>query len=286
MDSLDLTDAAGGLELLATLDRAAERIETPCGEGRMVWRAWGSGAPLVLLHGGYGAWSHWLRNIVPLARRYRVIAADMPGLGESDAPPAPYSPQTLGAIISDGIGAVLPGGERFYLVGFSFGAMLGGQVAARRGDQVRSFTLVGAGGMGLPRGPTVLERVTRRMSADEVAAIQRSNLAILMLKDPESIDEAAVHIQSTNVARARVKSRTFARGDSLAQVLPLVRAPLNGIWGEYDQTAHPWLDARERFLRAIQPDLHFRVIPDAGHWVQYEAAEAFNRTLLELIAAQ
>ena len=47
----------------------ADRIETPCGDGMMVWRRWGSGPPLVLLHGGYGSWMHWVRNVLPLARR-------------------------------------------------------------------------------------------------------------------------------------------------------------------------------------------------------------------------
>jgi pimeloyl-ACP methyl ester carboxylesterase len=284
MEGLDAGGAADGLELLATLDRAAERFATPCGEGRMAWRAWGEGEHLVLLHGGYGAWSHWLRNIGPLSRRYRVIAADLPGLGDSDMPPVPYTPESLGAVIDAGIDAVVPGGARFHLAGFSFGAMLGGQVAARRGEQVRSFTLVGAGAMGLPREPMELARVTRRMGAEEVAAIQRANLGLLMLKHPESIDETAVHLQVTNVDRARVKSRTFSRGHSLAEALPRVRAPLNGIWGEYDQTAHPWLHLREEFLRRIQPDVRFRVIPGAGHWVQYEAAAEFNRTLLEVLA--
>ena len=44
--------------LLARLDAAAQRFETPCGEGRMVWRSWGpredETPPLVLLHGGSG----------------------------------------------------------------------------------------------------------------------------------------------------------------------------------------------------------------------------------------
>src|SRR3546814_6277896 len=48
-----------------------------CGDGQMVWRLWGEGPPLVLLHGGSGSWTHWFRNIPALARRYRVIAADL-----------------------------------------------------------------------------------------------------------------------------------------------------------------------------------------------------------------
>jgi pimeloyl-ACP methyl ester carboxylesterase len=35
-------------------------------------------------------------------------------------------------------------------------------------------------------------------------------------------------------------------------------------------------------LRNIQPDARFEVIPEAGHWVQYEAADRFNLILAGL----
>jgi pimeloyl-ACP methyl ester carboxylesterase len=44
------------------------------------------------------------------------------------------------------------------------------------------------------------------------------------------------------------------------------------------------LPARARLLRGIQPQAPFVVIGDAGHWVQYEAPEAFNAALLEVLA--
>src|SRR5690348_10991216 len=115
----------------------------------MVWRAWGSGSPLVLLHGGYGTWTHWIRNVVPLSRRFRVIAADLPGLGESATPPEPWTAEGLAAIIAEGIRRVVPGDERIHLAGFSFGGVMGGNVAAQLGGKVRAFTVVGSNGMGL-----------------------------------------------------------------------------------------------------------------------------------------
>ena len=45
------------------VDALSEKLETPCGNGKMVWRHWGKGPPLVLLHGGFGSWTHWIRNI-------------------------------------------------------------------------------------------------------------------------------------------------------------------------------------------------------------------------------
>ena len=75
------------MDILTSLIAAARRIETPCAAGQMVWHAWneGAGAPLVLLHGGNGSWRHWVRQIQPFAATRCVIAADLPGLGESDA---------------------------------------------------------------------------------------------------------------------------------------------------------------------------------------------------------
>ncbi|HSJ05126.1 MAG TPA: alpha/beta fold hydrolase, partial [Longimicrobiales bacterium] len=39
----------------------------------------GAGPPVVLLHGGSGGGANWFRLFAPLARRYRVLAPDLPG---------------------------------------------------------------------------------------------------------------------------------------------------------------------------------------------------------------
>ena len=73
---------------LLALQAGAQRLSTPCGDGELVWHRWGEGAPLVLLHGGSGSWTHWLRNIAPLvAAGHQVLAPDLPGFGDSDPPP-------------------------------------------------------------------------------------------------------------------------------------------------------------------------------------------------------
>src|SRR5260221_14635160 len=136
---------------VARLAAAGQRIETPCGDGVMVWRVWGEGEPLVLFHGGFGSWTHWFRNIPALSRRYRLIVASLPGLGESDEAPRPHTPEGLAAIAADGLARILAPGERFHLAGFSFGGLIGGHVAAMLGESCRSLTLVGAGGLGFRR---------------------------------------------------------------------------------------------------------------------------------------
>ena len=260
----------------------AQRIETPCGAGTMVWRVWGSGPPLVLLHGGYGSWTHWIRNVLVLARRFTVIAPDLPGLGESATPPEPHTAEGLAAIVVKGFDIVLPRDMAPHIAGFSFGGVLGGHVAVQLGDRLRALTIVGSNGLGLVRQPTALQRVPSGVSDAAALAVHRHNLGALMIADPAKIDELAVYIQWQNAPRGRVRSRRFSRADTLARALPLVKARLDGIWGERDATAYPHLDERARALRSFQPGARFEVVAGAGHWVQYEAAERFNPVLAEI----
>ena len=261
----------------------ARRVETPCGDGAVVWRIWGSGPPLVLLHGGYGSWTHWIRNVLPLSRSFTVVAPDLPGLGELATPPEPHTAEGLAQIVVDGIGIVLPRGERLHVAGFSFGGVLGGHVVARLGERARAFTIVGSNGLGLVRQPTDLHRVPAGASVAEGLAVHRHNLAAMLIADPAKIDELAVYLQSQNAPRARVRSRRFSRADTLARALPLITARLDGIWGERDATAYPHLDERARTLRSFQPQARFEVIEGAGHWVQYEAADRFNPLLAGIV---
>jgi 2-hydroxy-6-oxonona-2,4-dienedioate hydrolase len=262
----------------------ALRIETPCGDGSMVWRCWGGGPPLVLLHGGYGSWTHWVRNVLPLSRQFTVIAADLPGLGESATPPEPWTAAGLAAIIAQGLVIVLRRGERLHLAGFSFGGVIGGNVAAKLGDRVRGFTVVGSNGLGLERSPTPLQRVAPGASEAEEFATHRYNLNQLMIADPDRIDELALYLQKTNHARARMRSRRFSRSGALVEALPRITARLDGIWGERDATAVPHLDERARILRSFQANARFAVVPGAGHWVQYEASDRFNALIAEFAA--
>lgn len=263
----------------------AEVARTPCGDGEVVWRLWGQGTPLVLLHGGSGSWMHWLRNIPVLAERYRVMAPDTPGLGESAMPPGEGAPADAALPLREGLARILGERRRYHLCGFSFGANVGGHLAALEGGHVLSLTLVGAASLGLPRPPLELLKV-RDKSGTERREANRENLARLMIHDPARIDNVALDIQEHNTQHARLRSRGYAPGDGLKRALGRVVAPLAGIWGEFDAVAMPDVRTRLDVLRGIDPGLMEAVIPGAGHWVAYEAAEDFNAALLRVLAAR
>jgi 2-hydroxy-6-oxonona-2,4-dienedioate hydrolase len=105
-----------------------------------------------------------------------------------------------------------------------------------------------------------------------------------MIHDPARIDPLAVHLQAENTRRVGAKSRLISSSDTLRRCLEDIDAPIAGIWGEHDATAVPFLHEREALLRAIDPGAEFVTIPDAGHWVQYEAPDAFNAALLGVLA--
>lgn len=270
---------------VGALEARGETRRTPCGAGSMVWRIWGEGQPLVLLHGGYGSWTHWVRNIEPLSRHYRVLAADIPGLGDSDAPPDPYTADSIAAIVAEGLGTLV-GKETVDLAGFSFGGLIGGHVADRLGARMKNLVLIGSGGTGIPRQAPV-ELVKWHLRSGEAAqrAAHRENLAILMIADPHNIDEFAVDLQVGNAARARTKSRPLSRNPTLLKALPRIKARLSGIWGERDVTARGILEDTRKLLQSFQPAARFSVIPEAGHWVQYEAPEKFDAALLDHLRA-
>ena len=270
---------------LIPLAASARVAETPCGSGSMVWRVWGEGAPLVLLHGGSGSWRHWARNIGPLGAGRMVITPDLPGLGDSAMPEGVSTPEGVAEILARGLDRILPAGSRYDLAGFSFGALCSGHLAALDQDRVRSLTIIGAGALGFQRSPTQLVKV-RALAGDERVASHRHNLAELMFADASKIDDVALAIQEASTRGARFKSRGFASTDSLKQALMRGRGQLNAIYGEWDAIVRPNVQWRLDLVHGLRPGARAHAIPGAGHWVAYEAAEEFNATLLRFLTEQ
>ena len=87
---------------------------------------WGQSEPcVVLLHGGYGSWAHWIRVIPKLQAYATVIAPDMPGFGQSDSPPEPQSAESVARPLAEAIRQQV-GDRTLILAGFSFGGAIAG----------------------------------------------------------------------------------------------------------------------------------------------------------------
>jgi 2-hydroxy-6-oxonona-2,4-dienedioate hydrolase len=273
-------------EFIAALDRAGTRRTTPNGAGEVVWRVWGTGAPLVLLHGGTGSWMHWLRNIEDLAGDFMLLVPDIPGSGESGNPQPPISADSIGSTLAAGLASIIGPQTAFAVAGFSMGGLIAGYLVRHAGARAQCLVLVGATGTGAPRGPMEPLKSWRRLASDaEKAATHRHNLGILMIHDPGKIDELAVHAQKINAERSRIRGKHVSHTGTLAEGLTGFRGRLAGIWGEFDATAVPYVAERADKLRQIQPQATFDIFLGAGHWVQYEAPQPFNRRLSKLVKA-
>jgi 2-hydroxy-6-oxonona-2,4-dienedioate hydrolase len=259
----------------------------------MVWRRWGDlDAPrhVVLCHGGAGSWTHWIKTLPALLGlavdgQICIWAPDLPGLGDS-AMPDPVSPDGCAEPVAAGILAQIPPGARLQIVGFSWGAHVATLTAGLLGPRVDGMTIIGCAAVGLPQPTLDFAREHQAMTVAERDEVHRTNLALLMIANPDRIDRNALDLQAENVRRARFKSRPYADTDLLAKALPAVTAPLTAIWGGLDQIALPSVTARLDVLRHAHPELRAEVIADAGHWVMYEQPVAFNRALKALLALE
>ncbi|MEO7150738.1 MAG: alpha/beta fold hydrolase [Burkholderiaceae bacterium] len=270
------------LAQVADLERRARRIETPCGDAAMVWHTWGEAdaAPVVLLHGGSGSWTHWVRNIDALvAAGRRVWIPDLPGFGDSAPPPAGGDADAVALPVAQGLQTLL-GDAVVDVVGFSFGGMVATFVAVAQPARVRRLVLVGAPALGIAVPRPILMRGWTHLThgAARDAAI-RANLAALMFADPGAIDAFAIALQEHNVDRDRLRRRRLSRTDAILRHLPQVQAQVHGIWGERDALYVGHIDRIEPVLRLAPGFASLQVIESAGHWVAFEAAPRFDAAL-------
>ena len=244
------------------------------------WRQFGAGRPLVLLHGGHGSWLHWVRNIEALSKEHTLLVADMPGYGDSGPIESGALPALLRATLGS-LNALLGAQQSIDLAGFSFGGLVAAQLAAQRGF-VRRLCLFGPAGhrsTRRPRGKLVhWKQAFRDGDAKSLAEQMRHNLAAHMLYDKAGIDALAIQVHSASCVKTRFISKHVSRAGGLAEALDQFQGPTLLAWGEHDVTADPVPLLPTLCLGHAHRQGH--IIQGAGHWLQYENAEAVNRLLL------
>ena len=273
---------------ITSLRSHATRHLTPCGDGHTVWHQWGPAdgdqRPLLLLHGGSGSWTHWVRNLQALVDMGRQVwVPDLPGFGDSALPPDGMDADVIAAPLEAGLQQLL-GAQPVDVVGFSFGGMVGSFLAADYPARLARLVVVGAVGMGLVPCNTVKLKGWRHLQAEDARdAIHRFNLAALMLHQPEAIDADTLALHKANVQRDRLPARRLSNTDVLKQNLLRVACPVSAIYGREDALYVGHQDLLQASLQALPHFQQFAWIDQAGHWVQYERAEAFNTALLQLL---
>jgi 2-hydroxy-6-oxonona-2,4-dienedioate hydrolase len=276
------TTSMNAPEPIRNLDSRCQRHETRCGDAMMVWRSWGSGQPLLLLHGSHGSWMHWVRNIAALESNHRVLVPDMPGYGESAPPLDVDSPESHAEAIARGLSDLVPTKRPIDVVGFSLGAFIGAHLPAVAPQLIRRLVIVDAGGLGTPMPMVHLKlKSLRALQGEELLSARRHNLRTMMIHDPDCVDELALWIDA-NAPRPVSRVHHQVIPDKLLDALGKVPVQIDAIWGENDQP-HPNPEANAAALRQLQPSAALRTVSGAGHWSMYEGADEFNRHLRELL---
>ena len=197
---------------------------------RMVWRGWGSGPAVLLVHGGAGSWRHWVRNLAALTVGYTVIAPDLPGLGDSARAPDPINAEFGGRHGRPGLEQVIDAGcaDPRRWVFLRRGHRRGGRSECRRPRSLAD--IIGTGGLGPPNRSVELVRVRDKTGAERIAA-HRDNLLRMMLADPANVDALALEIQEQNTSRARLNSGFMWMSRALHDALPLRAGPRAWVLG-------------------------------------------------------
>jgi 2-hydroxy-6-oxonona-2,4-dienedioate hydrolase len=267
---------------IARLDALSTRVQTPCGpDAKMVWRRWGSGPHLVLIHGGAGSWMHWIRNVEALSATRTVWAPDIPGFGDSDLPREGLDADTLYPCVLSGLREVI-GDEPFDLAGFSFGGLVAALIASERPANLRRLVLVSIASMGLLSENPVLRPMRGVTDPSERRDILRFNLNALMLYSADAVDDLAMAVQAASAPRDRVKNRKIVLTDILLRLCHEWRCPVFAIWGRQDLLYRNQIDR----LMSVSATLGLTdrvVVEGAGHWLQYEKAEEFNALLTDFL---
>ena len=238
--------------------------------------------PLVFLHGLSGSQATWSNVLADLVERYRVVALDLPGHGQSDKPApaeADYSVAGLAAAVAQAIEAL--GLAPAVLVGHSLGGAAALRIALDRPESVRGLALVNSAGLGQEINPELLDRVEAEPSKEEVRRLLELFYEDKLLIRDRGVEEMYRALTSPGATEA-VRAAAAANFDREGQRIDLrdrlgeVGVPTLVVWGELDRVipvAHAAAAAE-----AI-PGAWMEVMEGIGHVPQVEDAAGFARLL-------
>lgn len=237
----------------------------------------GTGSPILLVHGGWGgARFHWSGVWSMLARRHRVIAPELPGLGAVEQQGLPSIDAYVGWLVEllDVLGV-----DRAWCVGNSFGASLVWSLAGRAPARCAGVVMVN--GFPMPATPPVLRLAGRAPGARALLGAlvrrgiyQRSNLQRAfhdVAHVPAELERTIAEDWSRIIPRY-VDVLIAGDGPPTPTVKPLL------LWGAADRLPGTDLKSARRLATEL-PGSTLQVIQRAGHFPQVEAPEAFVEAL-------
>jgi pimeloyl-ACP methyl ester carboxylesterase len=248
---------------------------------RIYWDEQGTGDPILLIMGlGYPSYL-WHRTRPLLAERYRTIALDNRGSGQSDAPAGPYPI----ALMASDAAAVLDaaGVESAHVFGLSMGGMIAQEFALQYPRRVRSLILgcTAAGGPGVVRAEKqVSDILTARLPPEEAAQAIRP-----------FIYDSGTPLERVEEDMA-IRRQWFPRPEGYwAQLMGIIAwesysrleqitAPTLVIHGFTDQLIPP---GNGELIAAKIPGAKLVLLPHASHIFTTDQPEASQKAILDFL---
>lgn len=237
---------------------------------------------VTFLHGLGSCGEDWILQLPIVADDYVVLTVDLPGHGRSSIrstwPRISYFADDIADLIRTlGLGTT-------HVVGLSLGGAVAMQLALDYPEAVRSLTLVNTFAK-LRSGSSGFFRKLVRIAfvvlgrMDQVG--QWVAAGLFPKTDQELLRQAAAERIASNPRGAYLRAIWAATRFDIRDRLNEVNAPTLVVAGELDQTVS--MEAKRELAGNI-PGAHLVVIPDSGHATPLDAADEFNRTLLEFLS--
>jgi len=245
---------------------------------KLAWERHGSGPPLLLIHGlGYARWG-WEPVLPGLAERFDVVLFDNRGIGESDAPPGPY---TAAEMAADAIQVLDEAGiERAYVVGTSLGGMIAQELALAHPERVERLVLACT----TPGGPKAhaMPQVTVALMAEAATLepavalrrfVENALAPATVAAHPELVDRIMAHRLATAQQPAAWAAQASAGAvfDAYDRLGAVVATTLVQ-HGDEDVVVDP---RNADLLVELLPDVRLERYPSTGHLFFWEAPEQF-----------
>ncbi len=252
---------------------------------KLYWDEQGSGDPLLLIMGlSYPSYM-WHRSRPILAKRFRTIALDNRGVGQSDAPPGIYSI----ALMASDAAAVLDAAcvEGAHVFGASMGGMIAQEFALQYPHRVRSLILgcTAAGGPhAVQAEPEALQALMRRDVTPEEAKEAILPFIYDRATPRERIEEdMAIRMKWYPTAQGYMGQLQGIFGWEAYSRIAQITAPTLVIHGETDRLVPA---ANARLIAEKITGAKLVLIPHASHIFETDQPAAAQQAILEFLAAQ
>ena len=244
---------------------------------KIAWERHGAGPPLLLIHGlGYARWG-WEPVVEPLARTFDLLLFDNRGIGESDAPPGPYTAEELAA---DAV-QVLDEAEveRAHVLGTSLGGMVAQELALSYPRRLDKLALACT----TPGGPRAHPMPARTVALMTSGATLREFVENALVPDPrpELVERILAHrLATAQPAEAWAAQAAAGAAFDAYERLGSVAAPTLVLHGDGDVVVDP---RNGELLARLLPHASLEVFPGTGHLFFWQQPERFVRVVEEFL---